>query len=405
MKIAYFDCPTGIAGDMCLGALVDAGVPLNYLQAKLDQLSIHREFHVHSHKVKKLGIEGTQVSVHLSNDAPQVWRHLPEIEQIIETAGLPLRAKTWALATFRALAVAEGAVHGVLPTQVHFHEVGAVDAIVDIVGTCLGLDWLDIDRIVCSPLPFGGGTVQAAHGRMPVPTPAVLKLWQSRSVPIFSNGIHKELVTPTGAALVCALANHFGECPTMAVQQVGMGAGERDIPMPNLLRLWVGQGVNQHAHTHAHEHEHPHTDEVVVLLETQLDDTSPQILGFLFEQLLAQGALDFYVTSVAMKKNRPGALLTVLCLPSQVRACEEILFRETTTLGVRRDYRLRSRLGRRFATVTTSFGTVPVKVGYRDGKIYTIQPEYEDCRRLALASGQPLKTIQAAALQAFKETE
>ncbi|WP_287129147.1 nickel pincer cofactor biosynthesis protein LarC [Candidatus Cyanaurora vandensis] len=430
MKIAYFDCPTGIAGDMCLGALVDAGVPLAYLEQQLGRLAMHQEFHLQAQTVKKVGIQGTQVTVHLT-ETPAT-RHLPEIEAIIQQAGLPAQATAWALASFRALAAAEGAVHGVPPSAVHFHEVGAVDAIVDIVGTCLGLDWLGIEQIVCSGLPFGGGTVIAAHGRMPVPTPAVVKLWQSRQVPVFSNGIHKELVTPTGAAIVCALAHHFGECPALVVQTVGMGAGTRDLSIPNLLRLWVGESTpnfsgSERSHAHAHEHSHsgpthshshseshsesspshspshahPH-EEVVALLETQLDDTSPQVLGYLFDCLPAAGALDMYLTPVAMKKNRPGVLLTVLCHPPQARACEEVLFRETMTLGIRRDYRTRAVLGRRFETVQTNFGAVPVKVSHRAGAVYTVQPEYEDCRRLAQATGQPLKNIHAAALQAYE---
>ncbi|WP_218080069.1 nickel pincer cofactor biosynthesis protein LarC [Anthocerotibacter panamensis] len=426
MKIAYFDCPTGIAGDMCLGALVDGGVPLSYLSEQLQRLAIRDEFHLHSALVKKEGIQGTQVLVHLHETTQPVLRLLPEIEQIIREAGLPQRAETWAIAIFRALAVAEGAVHGVAPEQVHFHEVGAVDAIVDIVGTCLGLDWLGIERIVCSPLPFGGGTVQAAHGRMPVPTPAVIKLWQSRNVPIFSNGIPKELVTPTGAAIVCALAESFGACPPLAVQAVGLGAGERNIPIPNLLRLWIGQsvegehayaehshhehGVHSFSYSQHHHHEHPASqaqsnacEEVVAQLETQLDDVNPQVVGYLFEQLQAEGALDVYVTSVGMKKNRPGFLVTVLCPPQQVSGCEEVLFRETTTLGVRRHYRVRSVLGRRFETVETPYGRVPLKIGFRGARVYTVQPEYEDCRTLAQVTGTPLKVIQGAALRAYRE--
>jgi len=295
-------------------------------------------------------------------------------------------------------------VHGVAPEKVHFHEVGAVDAIVDIVGTSLGLDWLNIERIVCSPLPFGGGTVRAAHGQMPVPTPAVVKLWERRQVPIYSNGVQRELVTPTGAAIVCALAESFGECPTMAVQRVGMGSGERDLEIPNLLRLWVGETVPSRPHFHetAHEQEHHHAhEEVIAVLETQIDDTSPQILGYVFEKLLAVGALDVYMTAVGMKKNRPGCLLTVLCRTQAVAACEEVLFRETNTLGVRRQYGLRSVLGRRFETVETNFGPVPVKIGYRNDEVYTAQPEYEDCRRLAQAHNTPLQTIQQAALTAY----
>jgi len=284
-KIAYLECPTGIAGDMCLGALVHAGVPLDYLQDKLGLLGLTQEYHLRAESVHRNGQLATKVLVdvitnvtlppfedgvdpyptfdnhpHPSNpphlhlaqahsqqhaslgDRPSAdthshsTRHLPEIEHLITAAQLPSRAQAWSLAVFRQLAIAEGAVHGIPPEQVHFHEVGATDAIVDIVGTCLGLDWLGIDELYCSPLPTGGGIIRAAHGQLPVPAPAVLKLWEMRQVPIYSNGIQRELVTPTGAAIATTLAIQFGSPPTMTLQRIGLGAGSRNLPIPNILR-------------------------------------------------------------------------------------------------------------------------------------------------------------------------
>ncbi|MDJ0509468.1 MAG: nickel pincer cofactor biosynthesis protein LarC [Crocosphaera sp.] len=275
-KIAYLDCVTGIAGDMCLGALVDSGVPLEYLIEQLKGLNIDQEYELSQEKVQRNGQQGTKIHVRLVNqDSPRgeqrsgggenhhgveksaqqfhkshhhhhtPARHLPEIEGMIQKANLPSRVKQWSLDVFRRLAIAEGAVHGVAPEKVHFHEVGATDAIVDIVGTCLGLDYLDIETLYCSALPTGGGTVRAAHGRLPVPVPAVMKLWESRQVPIYSNNIDKELVTPTGAAIAVTLVKSFGQPPNMILEKVGLGAGSQDLSLPNILRLWIGESVTE----------------------------------------------------------------------------------------------------------------------------------------------------------------
>ncbi len=274
-KLAYLDCQTGISGDMCLGALVSAGVPLEYLSETLKRLGIEQEYHLRAESVHRNGQFATKVHVdlltsdkklhhpdqehqpshahehdhkhdhssshsHHTSEHPPT-RHLPEIEQLITTANLPPQAQEWSLAIFRKLAEAEGAVHGIPPNQVHFHEVGATDAIVDIVGTCLGFDWLGIDQFYCSALPTGGGTVRAAHGRLPVPVPAVLKLWEMHQVPIYSNGIERELVTPTGAAIAVTLATRFGAPPAMTMHKVGLGAGSLQFSIPNILRLWIGE--------------------------------------------------------------------------------------------------------------------------------------------------------------------
>ncbi len=415
MKLAYLDCPAGISGDMCLGALVDCGVPGPYLVEQLARLGLKDEYHLHFERVLKNGIAATRARVDLV-ERPRAPRHLREIRTLIEAAGLSERATRWSVRVFEVLAEAEALVHNTTPEAVHFHEVGATDAIVDIVGTCLGFDYLAIDQLICSALPVGGGLVRAAHGVMSVPTPAVARLWESRQVPVYSNRIHRELVTPTGAAIACALAEAFGEMPAMAVLKVGLGAGEMDLPLPNVLRLWLGEKTSlllasgrqqdkehQHEHSEHHEHHHSHAhEEVIACLETQTDDLSPQIAGYLFERLLAAGAADVFTVPVGMKKSRPGTLMTVLCAPDRVEDCEEILYRETTTLGIRRRFQMRSILDRRIERVETAYGPVDVKVASREGEVLNAQPEYEDCRRLAVESGQPLKRIQQAALLAWQ---
>jgi uncharacterized protein (TIGR00299 family) protein len=264
-KIAYLDCPTGIAGDMCLGALVSAGVPLEYLQDIVHKLGLDREVKLSTESVYRRGLEATKMHVEIvsaesatsapdhshdahshkehSHDAHshQVHRHLPDIEKLIRDAKLSKQIEKWSLAVFRELAIAEGAVHGIEPEAVHFHEVGAIDAIVDIVCTCAGLVWLDIEKIYCSALPAGGGYVNCDHGKMPVPAPATLKLWETHGVITFDNGIQKELVTPTGAAIAVTLCEKFGEVPTMKIKKVGLGAGTQDLEIPNVLRIWVGK--------------------------------------------------------------------------------------------------------------------------------------------------------------------
>ncbi len=463
---------------MCLGALVHAGVPLNYLVETLEKLGISEEYKLWADLVQRNGQQATKVFVelvsgshshphpsdhpphpvhssdhahsnhaadshaaaHSSDSSPDSSadfnhshshspaRNLPQIEALIRSAHLPPRTEAWSLAVFRRLAEAEAAVHGIPPEQVHFHEVGATDAIVDIVGTCAGLDWLGVDGIYCSALPIGGGTVWAAHGRLPVPAPAVLKLWEMRQVPVYSNGIDRELVTPTGAALVTTLADRFGAPPPMILQKVGLGAGSRDLPIPNILRLWVGtsdnaetgriaqvvdrslhQGSTHHQDFTHHqgstyqEPDHPlGQQETVTVLETQIDDLTPQAIGYVMEQLLQAGALDVFTQPVGMKKSRPGLLLTVICRPEQTADCEAIVFQETTTLGIRRSQQARTALHREIETVTTVHGAVRVKVArLASGAVANVQPEYEDCVQIARQTQQPWREIHRLALASW----
>jgi pyridinium-3,5-bisthiocarboxylic acid mononucleotide nickel chelatase len=462
MKIAYLECPTGIAGDMCLGALVHAGVPLTYLSEQLERLGIAAEYKLSSERVLRNGQQATQVHVDLAlsedNSDPQFTfaqshnheppapphhhdhdehhehhshsehhhdshhpehppehhaahpagkvRHLPQIEHLIQSARLPPRAANWSLQVFRRLAAAEGAVHGIAAEQVHFHEVGATDAIVDIVGTCLGLDWLGIERLYCSALPIGGGTIRAAHGRLPVPAPAVLKLWEMRQIPVYSNGINREMVTPTGAAIATTLATQFGSPPAMTLQQVGLGAGSIELELPNILRLWIGETEAPQLQTQQMVQGEPllsSSTELVTVLETQLDDISPQAIGYVLEALLAAGALDVFTQAIGMKKSRPGILLSVICHPQQVATCESILFQETTTLGIRRTSQQRTILEREIEEVAIAQGTVRVKIARRSphSPILNVQPEYEDCAQLARQSQKPWQEIHRLALEAW----
>lgn len=433
-KIAYLECPTGIAGDMCLGALVSSGVPLDYLEENLSRLGIADEYRLRSELVHRHGQIATKVYVDLSTrnsvhshshshnhnhehdheheheHEHEITRHLPEIEQMIQGAKLPARAEFWSLAVFRRLAEAEGAVHGVSPDQVHFHEVGATDAIVDIVGTCLGLDWLGIDSnaqgwpvLFCSPLPTGGGTVWAAHGRLPVPVPAVLQLLRSRQVPVYANGIEKELVTPTGAAIAVTLAHQFGPPPAMSLHQIGLGAGSQDLAIPNILRLWIGESTQSNEQPLANMAANMVANvETIAVLETQIDDLNPQAIAYTCERLFAVGALDVFTQPIAMKKSRTGILLTVICHPEQVSPCEQIIFQETSTLGIRHSRQQRHILNRVIHKVATKFGEVQVKVATNElGKIINVQPEYEDCAFLAKKHHLPWREIHRQALAAW----
>ncbi len=412
IKVAYLQCPTGISGDMCLGALVSLGVPVEYLSETLNKLGIAQEYKLRVELVQRNGQQATKVNVDLVHNhyhhhehSHHHGRHLPEIEKIILKAQLPSRAEAWSLSVFRQLAVAEGAVHGIAPEKVHFHEVGAVDAIVDIVGTCLGLDSLGISSnheglpmLYCSALPTGGGTVRAAHGEMAVPVPAVLKLWEMRSCPVFSNGIDKELVTPTGAAIVTTLSTEFGSPPPMTIKQVGLGAGTINLPIPNILRLWLGDCTNNS--------EDPNGNlETITVLETQIDDLNPQALGYVFEALFAVGAVDVFTQPIGMKKSRPGILLTVICHPENMLPCQGVLFRETTTLGIRRSTQQRAILQREIQSVQIEYGKVRVKVAWegqkQDNSITNVQPEYEDCAELARKYNIPWREVQRLALHTW----
>jgi len=385
MKIAYFDCIAGASGDMLLGALVDAGAPLETLRERLAVLKLD-EFDLQARRVDKNGFGATKVEVLVHDEAHA--RHLPQIEAIVTDSGLPAAIKEQAVAIFRRMGAVEAGIHGTTLEHVHLHELGGVDTIVDVVGVLTALDILGIERVYASPLPMGRGFVQGAHGQIPLPAPATLGLL--KGVPLESRDIQAELVTPTGAALLTALAESFGPIPTMTLRQVGYGAGGRDLTIPNILRVLVGdQPVVQQAAV-----------ETLTLLETNIDDLNPEIYDYVLERLFAAGALDVFLTPIQMKKNRPATLLQVLARPADVEAMTAILFAETSTLGIRQQTVERHCLARTVEMVETPYGPVRVKVASWGNDRRKAAPEYEDCRRLAETNQVPLRQVYRAAEQA-----
>jgi pyridinium-3,5-bisthiocarboxylic acid mononucleotide nickel chelatase len=393
MRIAYFDCFSGVAGDMTLAALIHAGLDPAVLRDMIERLGLPGVT-LHVESAKRHGIAATHVDVRIDESEKKAHRHLPHIIDIIQRADFtePVQAK--AIDTFERLAEAEASVHGTTPDKVHFHEVGAADAIVDICGACLGLHTLEIEAVYCSPVPTGSGTVQCAHGLMPVPAPATAELL--KGVPIAPVEEPGELTTPTGAALVKTLVTEFGPLPEMRIEQVGYGAGTRiGKTRPNVLRVLVGEIVAT---------PDGETDSVAVL-EAQVDDSDGQRLAYTVEQLLAAGALDAYLVPIMMKKGRPGQLITVLTPPAAVATTERILLSETSTLGVRRSTVWRTKLPRRFETVETPYGSLPVKVTSRPGGGLQAWPEYDDCAARAREHQVPLRQVQEAALWAWQQRD
>jgi uncharacterized protein (TIGR00299 family) protein len=391
MKIAYFDCFSGISGDMTLGALVDAGCNLAEMESQLRRLPV-TGWKISSEKVVRRGFRATQVKVE-SSDA-QRHRSLSEILQLIERAGLPAAVGERASRIFQRLGEAEALVHGMPVEKVHFHEVGAVDSIVDIVGAAAGFDQLGIEEFFCSALNVGGGRVQTQHGSLPVPAPATAELL--RGAPTYSTGIQRELVTPTGAAIVATVTSRFGPQPQMTVAAVGLGAGSAELAeQPNVLRLFIGEA--------AARRDDAGLEEDIAVLEANLDDMSPQIYGFFAERALQAGALDVFSVPVQMKKNRPGQLITVLCNPADQEKFSDLLFRETTTLGVRQSIVKRRTLQRESLTVQTSLGSIRMKVARLHGHILNFAPEYEDCQKVAAERGVPLKRVLAEATFEFQK--
>ena len=402
MKLAYLDCFSGVSGDMLLGALVANGVALAALEAEVRKMGL--DVRLRGERVKRGVLMADRVIV----EAPPQHHHraYPDIVRLIEAAPLSAQVRQRALAVFERLGRAEAAIHGCPLEKVHFHEVGAVDSIADIVGACAGIELLGVESLQCSPLNLGGGTVQCEHGVLPVPAPATAELL--KGIPVYSSGIQAELVTPTGAALVATLATTFGPLPAMEIESVGYGAGSNDLgEFPNVLRLFVGEAPIRAApalsEVEGSVSERATQDglEPLVMVEANLDDMNPQLCGFFSERAFAVGALDVFFAPVQMKKNRPGVLLSVLCRPEQRDAMMDLFFQETTTLGVRCHEVLRRALEREWVPVLTAYGEVRIKVSRRNGRIVNFSPEYDDCQRLATASAVPLKTILQEATFAF----
>ncbi|QDV33951.1 nickel pincer cofactor biosynthesis protein LarC [Tautonia plasticadhaerens] len=383
MRIAYFDCFSGISGDMTLGALVDSGVDPQAIVESVRRLGL--DFELTFETVRRGGFRATYARVVAPEE--HAHRHLHHIEAMIDRAELPPRQVELAKRIFTRLGEAEANAHGMDLQKVHFHEVGAVDSIVDIVGAAVGLDLLGVERFEASPIPPGRGSVMAAHGRMPLPAPGTAELL--RGVPLADSPIEMELTTPTGAAIVSTICERFGPLPAMTVDTIGHGAGTKEIHgQANIVRLFVGTTA-----------ESPDSDRVWIL-ETNLDDLPGELVGYATGRLMEAGALDAFVTPIYMKKNRPGVMLSVLCTEAKLEAMEAILFRETTTLGVRRHPVSRHKLRRKAAEVQTPLGPIRGKLGWLGDRPPTFSPEYDDCARVASERGVPLREVYRLAHEA-----
>jgi uncharacterized protein (TIGR00299 family) protein len=397
MKLLYLDCVGGISGDMLLGALIDLGLDLKTLRREMAKLKLD-EFEISARRDQRRGITGTKFDVtlhehdhhhhHGHHEHEHHGRTFRDIKRLIESSKLGAEVKRHAIGAFRRLAAAEGKIHGVAPEKVHFHEVGAVDSIVDFIGACIGLRTLGVEKVVASaPLRTGFGFVDCAHGRFPVPAPATMELL--KGVPMFAGDEEAELITPTGAALLREFATEFGPMPAMAVQAIGYGLGSRNLPKsPNVLRALLGDAAAGDTRE---------SDRVAVL-ETNLDDVSPQVLGDVMDKALAAGALDVFHTPIQMKKNRPGVMLSVLCAPADADRLSRLLLEGTTTFGVRRTDAHRLKLDREIVTVKTAFGRVEVKIGRLGGRVVSASPEFDSCKFAAAKAKVPVRRVLTATL-------
>ncbi len=387
MRIAYFDCFSGISGDMILGALIDAGLSLEELKKELRKLKL-RGYRIEVGTVSRQNLRGKRFQVKVSRDKAKE-RSLSQILRLIEKSNLNVKVKEKSEKIFKRLGMAEAKVHDQKEEAVHFHEVGAIDSLVDVVGSLVGLEILGVERIYSSPLSLGRGWVDCQHGRLPVPAPATVELL--KGVPILPSGEEEELVTPTGAAIITALAENFSHPPPMKIEVVGYGAGTRNLTTrPNLLRVLIGRAPDEYE-----------GDEVTVI-ETNIDDMNPQVYNYLQERLFAVGALDVFLTSVQMKKGRPGTLITILAEPFRVETLTAIIFEETSSLGVRTYRTQRRKLSREVKEVKTKYGKVRVKVSKAGEKTKHLSPEYEDCRRIAQQKGIPFREVYEEAKTSYK---
>jgi hypothetical protein len=381
-RALHFDCFSGVAGDMTLAALLDAGADEHIVRAGLDSMQLPIRLNVE--RVRKGGFAACYVYIQAPEESAH--RHLPEVEAIILRANISTSARNLALRIFRRLAEAEASVHGIPIEKVHFHEVGALDSIADIVGVAIAMDSLGIESVSSRSVPTGSGMVKCAHGLMPVPTPATLLLL--RGAPLATSTIKTELTTPTGAAILAATVSSWSDTPAMVVHKVGLGAGTKDfLDQPNVLRLWVGETLWSPANRGV--------SDCVWLVQTNLDDVPGEVVGYCFDALFAAGALDVFTTAIQMKKNRPGVMLSVLVSEEKLGEIEAILFRETQTFGLRRTRMERSKLDREIITVPTPWGDLRAKRGLRDG-LEVLTPEYEDCARVAREHNIPLRQVMAA---------
>ncbi|MBM3806745.1 MAG: nickel pincer cofactor biosynthesis protein LarC [Acidimicrobiia bacterium] len=402
MKILYFDCFAGAAGDMILGALLDAGLPFDELKRALGSLAVEG-IDVSLDRVVKTGVTAAKFRVHQHSHAGgggHHHHHLKHIIAAIDRSALKDAAKARAIKMFRRLGEAEAAIHDTTLEKVHLHEVGALDSIIDIVGCAFAMEWFNADRVVVSPINVGGGMVKVAHGVFPVPALATVALL--KDAPVYSSGIQMETLTPTGALILTEYATAFGAVPPMTIEQVGYGAGDREMAeTPNVVRVLVGRRVDDGPAIAGSVQRVAHQ---VSVLECEIDDMNPQIFGALMEQLYAAGALEVFYVAVQMKKNRPGTLMTIVCKPDDRERMTDIVFRESTTIGVRHQELTRECLDREMVTVTTPAGPVRFKVARRDGHVLNAQPEFEDLVTLSAERGIPIKELQAIALKAWLDS-
>ena len=377
MRIAYFDCFSGASGDMILGALIDAGLSPRGLREELEKLRIPT-VRLKTERVLKAGLAATQVTVEGRNEK-RIHRNLKEILRIIERSGVEADVKEKSEEIFKRIASVEGKIHRTPMEEVHFHEVGGLDSIVDVVGSVWGIRQLGIEKVYVSRVNVGGGFVKCEHGTLPVPAPAALSLMEGKM--IYSSGVARELLTPTGAAILTTLGSEFGSMPPINVERIGYGAGRAELPHPNLLRMILGTSGPSFGR------------ERVAVIETNIDDMNPQFYEYVMEKLLAMKVLDVFITPILMKKNRPGHLLTVVCPSKMLTSVTTFLLKETTTIGLRWHEEERAKADREIIPCQTKYGRIRCKVSRWEGKVVNLSPEYEDCKRLALERGVPLKQI------------
>lgn len=377
MRIAYFDCFSGVSGDMILGALIDAGLDLEELEVELGKVKIS-DYKLKAGRVIRKGISGIKFSVDVTRQDSE--RRLKDIIQIIDQSGLDDNIKSLSTKIFGLLAAVEAKIHNKSVESIHFHEVGALDSIVDIICSIIGIKKLGIEAVYASRIHVGTGFVECQHGIIPIPAPATLELL--KSTPIYSRGIEAELTTPTGAAILKVLSKSFGVMPQMKIEKIGYGAGSRDLKIPNLLRVYIGETISEQ-----------YQEDEVILIEANIDDINPEFFAYVSESLLEQGVLDVFMTPIFMKKNRPGTMLGVLTTPDKLDEALSTIFTETTTLGVRIHRLERKKLARETISVKTRFGDIRVKVGKIGRQIKNISPEYESCKAIAAKQGAPLKDV------------
>lgn len=386
MKIAYFDCFSGVSGDMFTGALLDAGLNFRALKDELEKLRLPG-YSVSKEKALRGGISGTKFNVNVKDE--KTSRNPDDILDIIKESGISEDIKEKSSAIFLSLARAEGKLHGVPPEKVHFHEIGAADSIIDVVSALSGLKLLEIEKVFSSAVNTGSGFVESSHGKLPVPSPAAVELL--KGVPVYSSGISAELTTPTGAALIKASASGFGEMPAMKVIRTGYGAGAKELSDPNLLRVVIGESGAEHK------------DESVILVETNIDNMNPEFYEHVFRLLSLEGALDVSLTPLFMKKQRPGVKLSVICVEKDLERISGVIFRETTSIGLRYGRLRRKTLERETREIITEYGPIRVKFAFSGGKAVNFSPEYDDCVLLAEKHGAPLKEVYESAKKGAME--